>query len=179
MKVLHLFPSSHRGGSELCASETIQALNTDGIENYAIFPKDGDIIKHISPFLTGYTIIENSWWLSIPKWSWIFKLKMLRGYFVSAFQIKKYIMHNNIDVVITHTLAIPSGAIAAKWSGKKHVWYIHEYGDKDHGFRFCYGRENTLKIINSLSQAVVVNSHALFAHFGKYFPTSKLSIIIC
>lgn len=174
MKVLHIFPSGHRGGSELCASETIKALSTDCVENYAVFPTDGDFVKSVSDFLKGYTIIENSWWLSMPKWSLIFKLKMLRGYFLSAFHIKKYIKYNNIDVVITHTLAIPSGAIAAKWSGKPHIWYIHEYGDIDHGFTFVFGKKNTLKIIQSLSNFIVVNSESLLEYFKSYFSLNKL-----
>ena len=177
MRVLHIFPSGHRGGSELCATETIKALSTDGIVNYAVFPADGDIVKIISGFLKGYIIIEKSWWLSMSKWSLIFKLKMLRGYFLTGFRIIKYIKDNDIDVVITHTLAMPSGALAAKLAGKPHVWYIHEYGDLDHGFRFCFGKNITLKIINALSRAIVVNSKALATHFIKYFPIDKLSII--
>jgi len=174
MNILHILPSTHFGGSELCAVETIKVLNLAGDYNYVIFPNEGDLIPHLANNLAGYSIVENSWWLAGTKWTLFFRLKMLKGYILSAFKIRRYIKKNSIDIVITHTLAIPSGAIAAKLSSKKHIWYIHEYGDIDHGFKFVFGKKNTLKIIESLSNLILVNSESLLEHFKSCFPLNKL-----
>ncbi|MBC7451837.1 MAG: glycosyltransferase family 4 protein, partial [Cytophagales bacterium] len=79
-----------------------------------------------------------------------------------------------IDLVITHTVALPSGALAATLAGKSHVWYIHEYGDIDHNFKFNFGKSFTLSLINRLSDKIIVNSKALFRHYQAHFRADKL-----
>ncbi|HSY60952.1 MAG TPA: glycosyltransferase family 4 protein [Cytophaga sp.] len=177
MNILHILPSSHAGGSELCVYETVKVLESEGIRNYAIYPKEGDMVSLLSNHLAGYSIIENSWWLAGVNWTFIFKLKMLRGYFLSARKIKKYIKEQSIDIVITHTLAIPSGAIAARMGNIPHIWYIHEYGDRDHGFNFVYGKKRTLNLIARLSDSIVFNSRTVAEYFSEFIRHHKKNIL--
>jgi glycosyltransferase involved in cell wall biosynthesis len=177
MNVLHIMPSSHAGGSELCVYETVKVLESEGIRNYAVFPKEGNMISYLSDHLAGYAVIENSWWIAGVNWTMLFKLKMLRGYFLSAWKIKKYIKEQSIDIVITHTLAIPAGAIAARLQSVSHVWYIHEYGDRDHGFKFIYGKKRTLNLITGLSDSIVYNSKTVADYFSEFITHDKKNIL--
>jgi glycosyltransferase involved in cell wall biosynthesis len=81
------------------------------------------------------------------------------------------------EVVVTNTIAIPSGALAALRVRLPHVWYVHEFGDLDHGLRFHWGRRTSVALVNRTSAAVVVNSEALRAHFGRWIPARKLHLV--
>lgn len=177
MNILHILPSAYLGGSELCAFETIKVLQEAGNKNFVAVPNDGPLLEKLEPTISGYAIIKNDWWLANGKWSIILKIKMIKGYFNAAFTIRKYMLEQNIDVVITHTIVIPSGALAGAISRKPHIWYIHEYGDLDHNFNFQFGKKNTLALINTLSKKIIVNSIALFNYFKKYLNPLKVSQI--
>jgi glycosyltransferase involved in cell wall biosynthesis len=83
------------------------------------------------------------------------------------------------DIVVTNTLTIPTAAVAAKVLKIPHVWYLHEFGEKDHGLRFDLGFKTSVRLINWLSTRILVNSHALFAEFSQSIPAHKLRVIYC
>jgi glycosyltransferase involved in cell wall biosynthesis len=70
-----------------------------------------------------------------------------------------------IDLVISHTGVIPYGALASKISGVPHIWYLHEFLDKDHGIKIPLGRENFSAFVESFSDQVWVNSRAIANYF--------------
>ena len=65
------------------------------------------------------------------------------------------------DVVLTNTLTIPWGAVAAARLGAPHAWLVQEYGRDDHGLEFCLGFEQILRLIDESSNHIVVCSQAL------------------
>lgn len=173
MNVLHLFPSAHRGGSELCALETIRVLKSMGVENHVIVPADGYFVSNVPEDIFRCVMIKNDWWMSNPKWPFWLKCRMIPGFVFSAWNIRKYIKNNQIDLVVTHTLVLPSGALAAKVSGVPHIWYIHEYGDLDHQLIFTYGKKTMLSFIDLFSKKIIVNSKALKEHFKGFLSKKK------
>jgi glycosyltransferase involved in cell wall biosynthesis len=98
---------------------------------------------------------------------------MIVGFWLSAWNIKKYIRQNKIELVITHSIVLPSGALAAKLSGIPHIWYIHEYADLDHQLIYTYGKKKMLFLINAFSKKIIVNSKALKEHFSEFFNQNK------
>jgi len=40
------------------------------------------------------------------------------------------------DVIWSQTMVIPWGAVAAAILGKPHVWYVTEFGERDHQLQF-------------------------------------------
>lgn len=178
-RILHVLPSAHCGGSELCAVETIRALHEEGYMNYVVVPREGKLLEKLAPYIQDYAIIENNWWLSAEKWSYWLKLVMIKGFLIQAFRIKKFALRHSIDIVLSYTIVIPSGALAAILGRISHLWYIHEFGDIDHQLNFNYGRRFTLWLIGNLSKKVIVNSETVFQHFKRFFPTSKLIRIYC
>jgi glycosyltransferase involved in cell wall biosynthesis len=175
MKVLHIFPSAFLGGSELCAIESIESLQKTGVENHVILPAEGAVINRLENLSVSYKIIQHNWWMSSKPWKTYLKVFMLKGFYSSAASIKEYIKNNGIDVVITHSIVIPSGALGARLSNTPHVWYLHEYGDLDHQLKFEYGKSFSLKLINKLSKKIIVNSDALKKHFSKRLPAAKIN----
>ena len=45
--------------------------------------------------------------------------------------------------------------------GLPHVWYRHEFGRRDHAFRFHFGEQATFAAIERLSDRVIVNSRSV------------------
>jgi len=78
---------------------------------------------------------------------------------------------------VTNTLTIPVGALAAKWAGIPHIWYIHEFGDDDHDVAFDYGNRISLCLINKLSERVIFNSRAVAERFQNSIPPAKCRTI--
>ena len=177
-RILHIFPSAYPGGSEKCALETIISLSSESnITQFAFFPKDHPFIQSVKPYVTGYRVYEYSWWMSLQPWPWLLKIKMLRGFYKSAFVIAEFIKENNINLVITHSIVVPAGAFGARKARCKHIWCLHEYGDLDHQFYFNYGKKFSLRIIDMLSAGIIVNSLALQKYFTQYFSSHKLHLV--
>lgn len=80
------------------------------------------------------------------------------------------------DVVVTNTIISPWAALAASFLGIPHVWFVHEYGDLDHGLQFEIPRKRTFDDIGLLSDLVVANSRAVHDHIRQWIPTDKLMI---
>jgi glycosyltransferase involved in cell wall biosynthesis len=86
-------------------------------------------------------------------------------------------MHEPPDLIVTNTLTVPAGALAAKWLCVPHIWYIHEFGREDHDLLFDLGNSTTAFLIDKLSNKVIVNSYAVLDKFRNYIPEHKLCVI--
>lgn len=80
------------------------------------------------------------------------------------------------DLVISNTIVVPWGAVAAAYHGIPHVWFPREFGDLDHGMHFVHGRSQTLRDIVALSDLVVANSRAVAGMFETTEHASNIEI---
>jgi glycosyltransferase involved in cell wall biosynthesis len=90
--------------------------------------------------------------------------------------IAALIREHRPDVVVTNTIVSPWGALAAKIVGVPHVWFVHEYGDLDHGLDFRIGRDETFDDIALLSELVVANSRTMHDHLQQWIPADSMTI---
>jgi len=81
------------------------------------------------------------------------------------------------DVILTNTITVPAGGFAACLARIPHVWFLHEFGARDHGLSFLCGRTLTLRLINSVSQSVIVNSEALRRDVADDISGDKLRVV--
>ncbi len=65
------------------------------------------------------------------------------------------------DVVLTNTMVLPWGAIAAFLLDKPHLWLVNEFGARDHGLLFQLGMEKSLEFIAQSSECVLTRSKAI------------------
>lgn len=91
-------------------------------------------------------------------------------------EIRRLIREFEAEVVLTNTIVSPWAAFAAKLEGLPHVWFVHEYGDLDHGLGFRIGRDRTFTDIGLMSELVVANSEAIRDHLQQWIPADKLEI---
>lgn len=67
------------------------------------------------------------------------------------------------DVVVTLTMVIPWGAVAAACLGKPHIWFVCEFGELDHGLQFFFPLDRILDTIKRSSAHLFTVSEAVRA----------------
>jgi glycosyltransferase involved in cell wall biosynthesis len=81
------------------------------------------------------------------------------------------------QILITNTITIPTGALVAKLCRIPHIWYFHEFGEKDHNLVFDLGPRFSFWFINHTSVEIIVNSKSVYQYFRTYIPLTKLSLV--
>ncbi len=75
------------------------------------------------------------------------------------------------DIILTNTIVIPWGALAAVLLKKPHIWMVNEFGQLDHGFNFFLPFTQVLGVIENASDVIVTRSNAiretLFPHLDQ------------
>lgn len=155
------------GGAEKALLEFADYLIKKQSSCFIIVPKKGPLINEIRKRKIKYRIIPFGWW-TLKKVSSKEKRKQDEVNDKAVFKIQSCITKFQPDWVFTNTIVIPWGAIAAKQMKKPHAWFIHEFGDKDHQFKFRYPFREVLKRIDSLSNIIFVNSDALKKHIAAF-----------
>lgn len=175
MRVVWLSASANLGGAELALAEGVTALTSRGHEVHVILPIDGPLRARLSeaasiqvsshdPWMTtGRHPLRAAWWLTYD-------------FRVAAPRIRRIIRRVNADVVISNTITAIAGAIASRRI-TPHVWFLHEFGIEDHGFRFLLGRGVSTRLMTSLGAAFIVNSEVLRSHFAQWLPCDVIPVV--
>jgi glycosyltransferase involved in cell wall biosynthesis len=155
--------SAQLAGAEKVLLELVTQLVQDhGATCSAVLPRDGPLKQRLKK-LGVSTHITRYYWSWRPELPPEEEAKTL--YTNSAenllYSVKEVIATINPDIVVTNSMVIPWGAIAASFLGKPHVWFIHEFGEKDHGYKPSMPFGVALDFISNLSDLVITNSDAV------------------
>jgi len=178
-KVLLVSHSQKIGGAERCLAELAGGLVKKGYEVYVTLPSKGENYDMFHSLNVQILIFGYPWWLNFKneKYTATDKLKKFRSQVYAIIRFFTVIMKVKPDMVLTNTIAMPFAAIASKISGKKHVWFIHELGEEDHGLLFDYGIGASMKLASFTSQRILVNSILVKEKFSKYISADKMDIV--
>ena len=163
-------------GANLSLLEYLKLLKEDNFEIYLITPRLGEFTNRAANYVVkSYEIYFYSWCIDpAVKLSFPARLRRIIRNHVAKRQAGKIIKEIGPDYIATNTITIDIGALTAKRYSVKHLWFVHEFGELDHGFTFKIGMDKARKKIISLSHLVVVNSLAVL----NSFPVSdKLKLI--
>jgi glycosyltransferase involved in cell wall biosynthesis len=175
MRVIWISHSGELYGAERSLVEGVRGLAEKGIEIHAVVASRGRLAHVLNTFNVPISVIRTGWWMTDTcKRS----LRRNFGDILSAWrELSRLIKRIRPDLIVTNTLTIPFGALAAKSTGIPHVWYLHELGEIDQGLLFCFGESLSLKLINKLSRRIIVNSIRVQDHFQQYIPPEKLRLV--
>ena len=162
-RVLFVLHAANLFGAERLHSELVENLRTRNFQTISLLPNSAGGLTELVQDVGGEVRYQDNmqWWtepgldLSIEK---------LFDHYVTK-SISAIIKAEKIDLVISHTGVIPYGALASKVSGVPHIWYLHEFLDKDHGMKIPLGREKFSAFVESYSDQVWVNSRAIASYF--------------
>ena len=179
MKIVWVSHSQKLGGAERSLVEAVQGLVAQGHKIVVVIPSDGELTSVLKKAGAKVIFISSGWWVhdgstSLSLFDQLHKiLSLLR----STIKIWACLLRIRPNLVVTNTLTVPTGAFATKLLGLPHIWYIHEFGQKDHGLVFDWGQRISMMLINRLSTKVIVNSQAMLKHFARTIPINKLRLV--
>jgi glycosyltransferase involved in cell wall biosynthesis len=178
LNILWLSHSAGAFGAERAMMESVTGLCSAGHSVTVVLPADSG---ERSPLwsMTGARItdVQSAWWMGARPATARDRLYSLRMITKAALQLRRMLKSESFDAVVTNTLTVPTAALAARGVGLPHVWYVHEFGDRDHSLLFHFGERLSLAILDRCSRAVIVNSPAVAAHFERHIAPGKLQLL--
>lgn len=145
-RVLNVFPDYKVPSQE----EYRTALQNAGIETY------------------GLTAVK-WWWEDAPGGSPGNHFMRVTSYNKNIKDIRNIIVDNKVDLVISNTVNVFQGALAAAFENVKHFWLIHEFPEGEFGYY-----KEKLDFIDKFSDEIFAVTGALTEDLEKYFPNRKI-----
>src|SRR5262249_33567661 len=81
------------------------------------------------------------------------------------------------DVVVSSTATNPVPAFASAIVRVPHVWWLHEFVTRDHGFSSLLAEPGSQRLSGWFSEVVVANSRVVAEHFSPPVASQKVRII--
>lgn len=145
-RVLNVFPDYKVPSQE----EYRTALQNAGIETYGL-----SAVKW--------------WWEEAPGGSPGNHFMRVTSYNKNIKDIRNIIVDNKVDLVISNTVNVFQGALAAAFENVKHFWLIHEFPEGEFGYY-----KEKLDFIDKFSDNIFAVTGALTEDLEKYFPNRKI-----
>ncbi|MBJ8349049.1 glycosyltransferase family 4 protein [Streptococcus zalophi] len=159
-------------GAEISITNLMTYLSELGYKVFNVFPNISHPTqknyeeKMIAHNIKYYKLdILNWWWEEAPGILHGTKFERSFYYEKNINEIRNIIVDNNIDIVISNTVNVFQGAIAASLEKKKHIWIIHEF-PKD---EFDYYTEK-IEFIDNCSDAIFAVDGPLTKKLKELFP---------
>jgi glycosyltransferase involved in cell wall biosynthesis len=154
--------------------EGVRALRERGFAPVVVVPYAGPLAELLAEAGAETRVARYSSWVSPRDDGTARRAKRTAGHLVRWPGLVALIRREAPDVVMTNTLCIPGGALAAWAAGVPHVWFVHEFGDRDHGIVFDFGIPASVRLVNRLSNRVLVASRAVHDYFEGPVSRGKL-----
>lgn len=177
MKILFISPiGALFSGAEVATGNLMTYLQAQGHQVYNVIPDNGEHVdKAYIKFMDDHNI--ELFQLKTDKWWWSEAYQIEEsdkaGVFAyqhkNIFQIRQLIKANNIELVVSNTVNVFQGAIAAALESVPHYHIIHEFPIG----QFSYYKDK-IELLNRLSDKLFVVSGGLYEELTQYFPQEKL-----
>ena len=178
MKIFWIAHEGNKSGANNMLLDYAALLNKRAYDITVIVPAKGNMIdecikRNLRTKHFYYASMVHVQPIGIAQWI----KRRLRNYLL-FFEVLFYFIKEKPQIVITNSIVTtPMFAIAAKLLFKKHIWFIQEFGDKDHGLKFDLGYGAAVKIISFFSDTIIVVAGAIKTHMEKYIDTSGIITI--
>jgi glycosyltransferase involved in cell wall biosynthesis len=179
IKVGFVSHTAGRYGAELVLLDLIDGLLKKGAACTVLLPEKGPLVEDLEHRKVPYAILPYRWWgnrwgpaSSVEKRTLrcLFNLSM-------ALPVAFWLSRWKVEVIVTNTVAIPVGALAASLLRKPHIWLAHEFVGMASGLSLDLRVSWALRIISTLSDVVVVNSRAVCTEYARYIRRERLRVI--
>jgi len=186
MKVLFTLPSNTIGGAELSALNLIRYLHGNGHKVFLSIPKNHKKFYQNKLIPYAHETIEiqyMSWHINLKFskldkiFNYLYRSLKSMWHFYPVYKLVCFIKKNNIDIVVTNTLAVIDGALASKVSRVPHIQYVRELTGFHQGSIMALPFQKHPRIFNILSKrlfgTVIYNSRYCMDFNNIYFKHNK------
>jgi glycosyltransferase involved in cell wall biosynthesis len=177
MRVCFISHTAGRNGAELALLELLQGLRKLDIHCLVFVPKKGPLLVELDRLNIEWRVVNYPWWWklrgkSLPRRI----LRTVRG-LAAAVWIAIILRRWRCDVVVTNTVAVSSGAFAAWFARKPHVWHLHESPFRDPRITFDLGNRWATRLIGRLSTLIVAVSRAVANDYSPYIERDRMRVV--
>ena len=109
------------------------------------------------------------WWEEAPGGSPANHFLRVKSYNNNVKDIRNIIVDNKVDLVISNTVNVFQGALAATYEKVKHFWLIHEFPEGEFGYY-----KEKLDFIDKFSDEIFAVTGALTEDLERCFPNRKI-----
>ncbi len=172
-KLLWVIHEGNYSGANMALEEYFEVLQKMGYQLRLISPSKGTFVDAmlnkgintiVIPMYPWTRALDNGFFIK----GW---LKRCLRNSIASLQIAKHAL--KVNAVCTNTICMISGAIAAKIVNKPHYWFVHEFGEEDHGFRIALPQKQAYKWMHRLSKKIILNSNAVKRKWQEVLNTNK------
>ncbi len=179
MRILWLSHDSNMSGANICLDEFMQIMHDEKAENHLVIPRAGKMKEQAANKVKAIHEVK------FYSWNWpigedtplSLRFKRLVRNRKAVHDIEKIIKAVKPDFVVSNTVVTPVAAVAAKRTGTKHIWFVHEFGEEDHGYTIGGGFDSAAKKMNLLSHEMVFVSKAVEKKYAHFVPSAKRKIV--
>ncbi|MEJ8842215.1 glycosyltransferase family 4 protein [Lacibacter sp. H375] len=171
---------AHEGnssGANIALLEYIDVLSAE-YRFHVLLPHNGSMEDALAKRSIACSIVPQYGWAGETKGSLLLQLKRFVRTAVAVQQVKELLKHLRPAFVFTNTLIPFASAKAAYKMNVPHVWWIHEFGKEDFGFRIGWGNDDeAYKKMTNWSKLVICNSNAVMDKFKPLLPAVQVERI--
>lgn len=162
---LHVCLISHSSGLEGAERSLLELVDSLVSERGAlctvVLPNEGPLAKMLNEKGAATMQVDYGWWCAGETAT---ELEMSRQMALGCSQVQRLasaLEGSKPDVIVSNTLVIPWGALAAAKLDIPHVWWVKEFGKLDHDLKFFLEFDDVVTIIESSSNHIVTTSSAV------------------
>ena len=158
--------------------DLIDALAARSVEARVVLPEEGSVVSALQARMVPYVVYHYRPWTRktpLPRWDRFLKKPLAHA--LRALKLSRLIRRWRCHVIVTNTLTVCEGALAARILRLPHITYAREFGDLDHDLHFEWNPSLSMRFLNLLSARVVFNSAALANHYRRQVPPAQARVI--
>jgi glycosyltransferase involved in cell wall biosynthesis len=135
-------------------------------------PQAGTLIPKLDALGVAHRIVDLPPWASTKRRkAWRLRWRTWSG----TAPLAQALRDAKPDLVVTNTMVLGVGALAAEAAGIPHAWWIHEFGSEDHGLEFARGDASTAAIMTRTTHVAIVNSDAVGEKYARFLPRERIA----
>ena len=148
-------------------------LIDQGASVFSILPRHGPLAERLTESGVAVRYAPNQWWTQPAKVTGEVLAQTARAAALMATFIRDW----KVDVVYSHTVVAPTGAIAAALAGRPHIWHIHEFAFNPGAIEMSVPKETLAALIDQTSNAVFFTSQAVEREWAGAFLPAKTRVV--
>jgi glycosyltransferase involved in cell wall biosynthesis len=171
VRLVFLSHQGDTGGATSAMLEGIEALIAQGHSAEVWMPESGSLIPKLDALGVAHRIVDLPQWASTKgRKAWRLRWRTWRATAPLAAALRDA----KPDLVVTNTMVLGVGALAAERAGIPHAWWIHEFGREDHGLEFAPGDAGAAAIMTRTTKIAIVNSDAVGEKYRRFLPRERI-----
>lgn len=167
-RVLFVSHSAELNGAERFLLATLEGLDRGAVTPVLLMPKPGPLGEAAAASGVEVMTARYRWWLS-ERGGTLRQAAARAANVPAILRASRRIRRQPIDAVFSNSAAVSVGALAARRTGRPHIWFVHEILDgPDPLLRYARGQRRLAAFIARRSAVILASSNAAARAFQPF-----------